>query len=83
MSRTRLSTKGQVIVPQEIRERHGWQPGTVLEIEDLGDGIVLRPALDVPRTTVDDLVGCVRYEGPVRTLDEIEDAIARGALESR
>ena len=35
---TRLSTKGQLIIPKEIRERHGWGPGSELEIEDHGVG---------------------------------------------
>ena len=83
MARTRLSTKGQVIVPREIRDRHGWKPGLILEIDEADDAITLRPVQDVPRTTVDDLVGCVRYRGKAKTLEEMEEAIALGALESR
>lgn len=80
---TRLSTKGQLIIPKEIRERHGWTAGIELLVEDRGDSVVLRRADDLPETTLDDLVGCAGYKGPTRSLEEMEAAIARGARERR
>lgn len=77
--RTRLSTKGQLIIPKEIRERHGWQPGTELEVEDRGDRVVVSLPLEVPATSFDELVGCTGYRGPRRSLEEMEAAIAEGA----
>jgi AbrB family looped-hinge helix DNA binding protein len=52
MARTRLSSKGQVIIPKAVRERHGWQPGVELEVEDRGDVVVLRPVRLFPPTTI-------------------------------
>lgn len=82
---TKLSTKGQLIIPKEIRDRHGWSPGTEIEIEDRSDAVVLRPVEDLtyPETTFDDLVGCSGYRGPRRSLEEMEEGIARGAREQR
>jgi AbrB family looped-hinge helix DNA binding protein len=80
---TRLSTKGQLIIPKEIRERHGWTAGMELTVEDHGNSVVLRRAEDLPVTTLEDLVGCAGYRGPSRSLKEMEDAIARGARERR
>jgi AbrB family looped-hinge helix DNA binding protein len=80
---TRLSTKGQLIIPKEIRERHGWTAGTELLVEDQGELVVLRRAEDLPPTTLEDLVGCAGYEGPARSLADMEAAIARGARERR
>ncbi len=80
---SRLSTKGQLIIPKEIRERHGWRSGTELEIEDRDDGVVIRLAATAPETTLDELFGCTGYQGPPRSLEEIEAAIAKGARESR
>ena len=80
---TRLSTKGQLIIPKEIRERHGWTPGMELLVEDHGDSVILRRAEDLPATTLEDLVGCAGYKGPARTLEDMEAAIARGAREHR
>jgi AbrB family looped-hinge helix DNA binding protein len=78
----RLSTKGQLVIPKEIRERHGWDPGVELEIEDREDHVIVRPAGDVPETSLDDLVGCAGYEGPPRSLEEMEAGIAEGARRS-
>ncbi|MFL6260684.1 MAG: AbrB/MazE/SpoVT family DNA-binding domain-containing protein [Thermoanaerobaculia bacterium] len=80
---TRLSTKGQLIIPQEIRKRHGWTAGTELLVEDHGDSVILRRAEDLPTTTLDDLVGCVGYKGPALSLEEMDAGIARGARERR
>jgi AbrB family looped-hinge helix DNA binding protein len=68
---TRLSTKGQLILPKEIRERHGWGPGVELEIEERGNSVVLRRAVAVPETTLEELLGCTGYQGPAHSLEEM------------
>lgn len=83
MARTTLSTKGQIIIPKEIRERRGWAAGLTLEVEERGDGVVLRPARALPRTAVGDLLGCLPYKGRPKTLAEMEAGIAKGARRSR
>ena len=83
MTRTRLSTKGQLIIPKTVRDRHGWRAGTQLVIEDAGDAVVLRPAASVGPTTLKEVLGCLRYKGRPKTLEEMEKAIAKGALEGR
>jgi len=75
MTKTRLSSKGQVIIPKAVRERHGWQPGTELEVEDRGDVVVLRPARLFPLTTYDEVYGCLKYDGPPVTIEEMHEAI--------
>ena len=79
--RTKLSTKGQLIIPRDLRQRLGWHPGTELEVEERDGGVVLRLPIDLPETSLDDLVGCAGYKGPRRTLEEMEEAIARGVRE--
>ncbi len=76
MSRTRLSSKGQVIIPKAVRERQGWQPGTVLEVEERDDVVVLRRAPLFPRTTFEEVRGCLKYDGPPRTVEEMDQGIA-------
>jgi AbrB family looped-hinge helix DNA binding protein len=39
---TKLSTKGQIVIPQSLRERKNLHPGDILEIEETGQGIFLR-----------------------------------------
>ena len=80
---TRLSTKGQLIIPKEIRERHGWTPGVELIVEDRGDAVILRRAEDIPETSLEDLVGCAGYRGSTRSLEDMEAGIAEGARERR
>ena len=41
---TTLSTKGQVILPKAIRQRRNWQSGTRLVVEDIPEGVLLKPA---------------------------------------
>lgn len=79
----RLSTKGQLVVPKEIRERHGWTAGSELVFEDLGDRVILRQVQDVPETRLEDLIGCTGYRGRAKTLEEMEAGIARGARQRR
>jgi len=82
MSTSRLSTKGQVVIPREVREAHSWPPGTVLDFEDRGDCVVVRPVARFRRTRVEDLLGCLPWHGPAKTLEEMEAGIAQGARES-
>ncbi len=77
-----LSTKGQLVIPKEIRDKHGWGPGTELMLVDEEDRLVLREVPDVPVTTLTDILGCARYEGPAKTLEEMDEAIERGVRES-
>jgi AbrB family looped-hinge helix DNA binding protein len=79
MAKTRLSSKGQVIIPKAVRDRHGWQPGVELEVEDRGDAVVLRPTKLFPPTTVDEVYGCLKYDGPPITIEEMDEAIEREA----
>lgn len=77
-----MSTKGQIVIPRDLREHLGWRAGTRLEIVAGAGGVVIRPVPVFQETTVDDLVGLLPYAGPRRTIDEMNDAVARGARAS-
>lgn len=79
MTTTVLSSKGQVIIPKPIRTAHHWNPGDRLVVEDTPDGVLLRPATLFKRTTLDDVAGCLKWNGPAKTLEEMEEAIVLGA----
>ncbi len=68
-----------MIIPKAVRERHGWQPGVELEVEDRGDVVVLRPANPFPPTTIEEVYGCLKYDGPPFTVEEMNEAIEREA----
>ena len=76
MARTRLSSKGQVIIPKAVRDRQGWRPGVELEVEDQADAVVLRLAKPFPPTTIEQVYGCLKYDGPPVTIEEMDEAVA-------
>jgi AbrB family looped-hinge helix DNA binding protein len=41
--KTKISTKGQLVLPGPVRERFGIQPGDSFDIDFQDDAIVLRP----------------------------------------
>ena len=77
VERTRLSTKGQIILPKAIRDARAWGPGTEFTVEASEDGVLLRPARRLPPTTLDDVVGCLRpgNKRKLKTEAQIKDAI--------
>jgi len=79
METTRLSNKGQVVIPKQVRSAHGWEPGLEFIVEDTGDGIKLKPKKPFLETKAEELLGCVGYQGPKKSLKEMEAAIAKGA----
>jgi hypothetical protein len=54
-------------------------PEDSIHAEDHSDSIDLRRSEKLPQTTLEDLVGCTDYKGLARSLEEMEDAIAKGA----
>ena len=79
METTRLSNKGQIVIPKNVRTAHGWEPGLEFIVEDTGDGIKLKPMIPYLETKAEELLGCVGYKGPKKSLKEMEAAIAKGA----
>jgi AbrB family looped-hinge helix DNA binding protein len=73
--RTRLSTKGQVILPKAIRDKRRWKPGIELDIEERPEGVLLKPVERKKKYAIDDLVGIVKYDGPPKSIEEMNAAI--------
>lgn len=40
----RVGAKGQVVIPKELREEAGLQPGAAVDFESVDNGIVIRKA---------------------------------------
>jgi AbrB family looped-hinge helix DNA binding protein len=75
MERTRVSSKGQVVLPKSVREDYGWPAGTVLEIDRGPASVSLRKADSIPVTTVEDVSGFLKYNGPPISLEDMERGI--------
>ena len=79
MRTSRLSTKGQIIVPKSIRDEHAWTPGTELAFEETSDGILLRPVTVFPPSTLDQVAGCLKYKGKPKTIADMDKAVMNEA----
>ena len=77
MEKTRLSTKGQIILPKNIRTSRAWGPGTEFIVEETGDGVLLRPAGLFPATELDEVAGCLRSKRTAKTTAQMRAAIER------
>lgn len=76
---TTLSSKGQIVIPRQIRLQHGWKPGISFSIIEEGDAIVLKPALARKTTTLEEVIGCVGYTGPVISLSDMDAGVLEEA----
>lgn len=79
MNITRLSSKGQVIIPKASRVAHHWEAGQELVVIDTEDGVLLKSKKTFASSTLEELAGCLPYKGPAKTLEEMEQAIVKGA----
>lgn len=80
--RTSISTKGQIVLPKPLRDRRHWVAGTQLIATDHPDGILLKAAPPARVTTLADVIGCVNYRGPAKSLTDMERGIAERAVQS-
>ena len=58
-SATRLTSKGQVVIPKSVREQLRWVSGTQLAVEIMGGGAVRLTPLEAG-DFIDTLYGCLR-----------------------
>ncbi|MBI5551925.1 MAG: AbrB/MazE/SpoVT family DNA-binding domain-containing protein [Desulfobacterales bacterium] len=83
MQTTKLSSKGQVIIPKTFRDRYNWNTGQKLNVIDTGDGILLKPSRPFNSTEIDKVAGILKYSGKPISIDQMNEAIKKGALERK
>ncbi len=81
METTKLSSKGQVIIPKPFRNAHQWEAGQELIVIDTGDGILLKPKTAFPETSIENVTSFLQYSGKAKSIEEMESAIQQGAKE--
>lgn len=66
MATSTLTTKGQVTIPKEIRDRMSLHPGDVLDFrfDEMGK-VVMEPLADPPLGRLSGLLGHLAFEDPV------------------
>lgn len=82
MLTSKLSSKGQIVLPSSVRARLKLPAGDTLAVDVGAKEIVLRPltrAKPWAKTSLDDVRGCLRYRGKPNTLAEMERVIAAEA----
>ena len=80
---TRLSAKGQVVIPKDVRAALGIAPGQVLDVVQTGGGIFLKPVISRRSTeTFEEITARIhartaKYKRPGgTTLEQMDEAIA-------
>ncbi len=71
MTVTTLSSKGQVVIPKEIREALHWEAGTELELIATPSGLTMRSKMPKGKLDLADLRGILQYEGPPVPAEEL------------
>ena len=61
-STTKMSSKGQVVIPEEIRERLGLQPGTQFVVVGDRDVVILKALAPPSMSEFDSLIGEARRQ---------------------
>ena len=79
LSTTRMSSKGQVVIPEEIRDRLGLKAGTQFVVVGNRDAVILK-AISAPSVKeFNDLIGQARQQARRTGLrkSDVEAAVAR------
>jgi AbrB family looped-hinge helix DNA binding protein len=66
-----LSTKGQVVIPKDIRDALHWEAGTELTVIPAGNGVMLKTAPKKHGKRLEDLIGMLKHDGPPIPIEEL------------
>lgn len=77
-----LSAYGDVHIPDNLIQALGLKPGTELAFERQGDAIIMRRVKTNKVSQVDAGPKILAYTGSTVTLEEMDEAIAKGAAQS-
>ena len=82
MEITHLLSQGQVIIPKNLRIAQKWVEGQELMVIVVGDGLLIKPRKPVPETNLEEVAGCLGYQGKAKSLEDLEEAMAVGVKET-
>ncbi len=80
-AQTKMSAKGQCVIPRAVRDRKGWHAGDPLEVIEGVDSVTLRkrdPAiarLGPPLNNDEFWAALPKYDGPPITLEQMDAAV--------
>ena len=74
-AQTKLSAKGQVVIPKDVRDRLGWPQGSELEVVETAGGVLLRKPHKHKKLTFEEATAQIRqivnYTGPPLTIAQL------------
>jgi AbrB family looped-hinge helix DNA binding protein len=76
---SRISTKGQIVLPKALREARAWTPGTELQFEATADGVLIRAARLFPRSEPEQVAGCLAYRGKPKSIEDMDHGVLQEA----
>lgn len=78
MPTTRLSSKGQIILPKSVRDANRWPPGTEFSVENVDEGVLLKPVRPFRRSKLENVAGFLKRPGAQRrSVEEMDAAVAK------
>jgi AbrB family looped-hinge helix DNA binding protein len=77
--KTKVSTKGQIVLPKAIRDRRGWGAGAELAIEERPEGVLLRALTKAVPTRIEDVFGSLGPVDRVVSIEEMNEAVLKEA----
>lgn len=77
---TKISAKGQVVIPKDVRDELGLVPGQTLDVIQTGGGVLLRPSIARSGRTFEEITASIRarftYAGPPLSVEEMTQSVA-------
>ena len=72
---TTISSKGQVVLPKEIRRALRWEAGVRLAVENTPEGVLLKALPAFAETRPEDVFGRLACEGAPKSLADMEAGV--------
>jgi bifunctional DNA-binding transcriptional regulator/antitoxin component of YhaV-PrlF toxin-antitoxin module len=86
MQTSKLSVKGQVVLPAALRAAKAWQAGMQFEVVSTAESVLPKPLLPAgpfAPTRLDEVFGMAGDHGPMRSLAEMDAAVRAEAARQR
>jgi len=67
----KLSSKGQIVIPKEIRDELHWEAGTQLSLVATGSGVSLKAISAKTGRNLGALIGMLKHDGSPISIEEL------------
>ncbi|MGA9583015.1 MAG: AbrB/MazE/SpoVT family DNA-binding domain-containing protein [Allosphingosinicella sp.] len=78
---TKLSAKGQVVIPADVRRSLGLKAGQTLQVRKAAGGVMLTPVHEKSGRSTEEIIAEIRkiytHKGPPATLEDMDEAVSR------